>query len=225
MMKLNGDSVGEKICSVESCDRKVWSAKKSLCRPHFTRKKEYGDVMADKPINKHERHGKTKTPEYQSWRGMRERCLSPNYSKYSYYGGKGITFCNRWKVFTNFLEDMGKRPTKLHTLDRIDSNGNYCPENCRWATRMEQSHNSTVPKMININGENRCISEWTRIFKISRSTVKKRIRDGWPEDKWFVPPYSWNPDYDVDLSGCTKECKPKCRKHYKIVAGKLKNAP
>ena len=89
-------------------------------------------------------HGMGKTSEYKSWQGAKERCYKKNRSGYHQYGGRGITMCDRWlNSYENFYEDMGKKPTKQHSLDRIDLNGNYEPSNCRWATSLEQSNNKT----------------------------------------------------------------------------------
>lgn len=86
------------------------------------------------------RHGMIHTPAYNSWAGMKQRCLDPNYERYEEWGGRGIEVCERWMDFRNFFEDMGERP-KGTTLDRKDNDGNYEPGNCRWATLSEQRLN------------------------------------------------------------------------------------
>ena len=83
-----------------------------------------------------------RTKTYRCWADIKNRCLNPNVKGYEYYGGRGITVCERWKnSFEAFLEDMGEPPTSEHSIDRINNNGNYAPENCKWSTKYEQVHN------------------------------------------------------------------------------------
>lgn len=86
------------------------------------------------------KHGMTRTPTYKSWEMMVQRCTNPNFDGYPRYGGRGVTLCDEWKNFINFFEDMGIRPGGT-TLDRVDVNGNFCKENCKWSNQTEQLFN------------------------------------------------------------------------------------
>lgn len=107
--------------------------------------------------------GGSKHPVYNTWRAMRGRCNDPNNDSFKYYGGRGIKVCERWNIFENFLKDMGE-PPKKHQLDRIDSNGNYEPSNCRWANRLTNMRNTSINKIITVFGETNCVSFFTEKY-------------------------------------------------------------
>lgn len=117
-----------------------------------------------------------KIPEYGVWKTMKARCHNPNTEKFKEYGGRGIVVCDRWFSFENFLSDMGRRPSPKHSIERIDVNGNYAPENCRWATAAEQRRNRRDGlRLIEFNGETLCLSDWASRIGISFATLVERI--------------------------------------------------
>lgn len=118
-------------------------------------------------------------PLYSTWTSMKNRCSNPNHKDYHNYGGKGVGVCERWSRFKHFLDDMGPKPSPTHTLDRIDSDGDYEPANCRWASSHVQAQNTNRVKKIVIDGESRCFAEWCRHFGIDKGTAKSRLRLGW----------------------------------------------
>lgn len=125
--------------------------------------------------NKCQRHGMEGTPEYNTWLQMRYRCTNKNNSRYSQYGGRGITVCDRWMHdFSAFYQDMGPRP-KDHSIDRIDNNGDYSPENCRWADVETQMGNRQNTIRVNIDGEVKSLRAWVRKFNMSYGTVYARV--------------------------------------------------
>ncbi len=120
---------------------------------------------------KNKTHGMRHSSEYNSWSSLKSRCLIPSASGYPDYGGRGISVCERWvNSFENFFADMGKKPSTLHSIDRINANGNYEPSNCRWAVRKQQNQNTRRNVWIEWRGENKTISEWRDYLKLSASS-------------------------------------------------------
>lgn len=129
-------------------------------------------------------HGKSKTRIYKIWKGIRKRCLSKTEKAYVNYGGRGIKICSRWNSFENFLFDMGYPPSISHSVDRIDNDGHYCPENCRWVTDTEQANNKRTNKMLTIKGKRMTLAEASRTFpSLSYSTIRARLRAGWSDEQ------------------------------------------
>ncbi len=126
----------------------------------------------------YESHGLSGTPEHKIWKGITKRCYNPKCAQYDDYGGRGIGMCDRWQGpagFTNFLSDMGPRPSPKHSIDRIDNNKGYGPENCRWATRSEQARNKRNNRMFTINGKTQTISAWCEELNLKYHTVYGRF--------------------------------------------------
>lgn len=126
-------------------------------------------------------HGmaKLQTPTYTTWRSMRLRCALKSRRDYPDYGGRGITVCDRWQEFENFLADMGEKPSGSQ-LDRINNNGNYEPRNCRWVSPTENANNRRSSRFIELNGERLSLIQWARRTRIPRDTLAFRINSGWP---------------------------------------------
>ncbi len=134
-------------------------------------------------------HNRTSRLEYASWRSMRARCEKPSDVAYARYGGRGIRVCARWSTFALFYADMGPRPSSRHTLDRVDTNGDYEPGNCRWATRTEQADNKRNSHMVTAFGETKTMSRWAHQFGLSPGTLDSRItRLGWSAERAMTAP-------------------------------------
>lgn len=130
-------------------------------------------------------HGKDGdvSPEYRAWANMLNRCRSLTAQNSHRYGGRGITVCDRWLDFRNFLSDMGLRPSERHSLDRIDNNKGYSPDNCRWADLYTQANNTRRNVFLTFRGETLTISQWARRIGLHRKTLMYRVRAGWTVER------------------------------------------
>jgi len=139
-------------------------------------------------------HHLSKTSEYGIWIAMRDRCSNPKNKAYRLYGNKGIKVCERWlNSFENFIADMGERPTLNHSIDRFpDKNGNYEPNNCRWATQKQQTRNLNTNVIIDFKGEKRVLIEVCEELNISTAMVRHRIKKGWSVDFALFAPKNSN---------------------------------
>jgi hypothetical protein len=164
-----------------SCGGQSVSSTGDLNRGHS---KSCGCYRLDKVTT----HGFTNSPEYRVWRGMLQRCRNKNNNNYSLYGGRGIEVCPEWSDFSTFRRDIGKRPSPGHTLDRIDNNVGYSPENCRWATKVQQENNKRSNVLISCGGVEKTVAEWSRESGIGKNTIYARLRYGWTgEEAVSVP--------------------------------------
>lgn len=162
-------------------------------------KQSCGCLQSESCRDRFTKHGHSRTgdnkdlpsPEYYSFRTMKNRCLSPNNAKYEYYGGKGIKICDRWldekEGFQNFLKDMGPRPKGM-SLDRKETSGNYCPDNCKWSTRAEQARNTTQNRMIEFGGRKQCITDWAHEIGVHPVTLHLRLKKNWSIEKALSTP-------------------------------------
>lgn len=143
------------------------------------------------------KHGQHGTRPYHSWQGMKGRCNNPKNNKYKDYGARGIKVCDRWfDSFENFVSDMGPPPSDKHSVDRINTNGNYEPSNCRWATSKEQAANrrkGAYPSnrkglRVTCFGVTKSIKEWLNESPVGKTAIRARLELGWShEDAIFKP--------------------------------------
>jgi hypothetical protein len=132
-------------------------------------------------------HGESKTPLHNIWQGIKQRCLDQKSKNYLKYGARGIKICDRWKEnYKNFVADMGHPPTNKHSIERINNDGDYEPNNCRWATASEQSRNRRSNVKITFNNETKILIEWCEYLKLPYKTICSRIRTGWTPEKAFT---------------------------------------
>lgn len=133
-------------------------------------------------------HGMSNTRTFKSWDTMKQRCFNSNAPDFDRYGGRGIKVCERWRTsFSAFLEDMGERP-EGYTLDRIDNEGDYELDNCKWSTGSEQQQNTRVSIWLTIGGETRPLKEWAKVACVGISSLRRRYHAGWKHEDIVYQP-------------------------------------
>lgn len=158
-------------------------------------KQSCGCIQKELLVDRNIVHGYSKERLYKVWKGMRGRCNNPNHSSYSRYGGRGVTVCEEWNDYTTFRSwayANGFRddvPTKECTLDRIDVNKGYSPDNCRWVNELVQANNTRVNRMLTYKGTTKTMAEWARITGIDAGVISARIHSlGWDAEKALSTP-------------------------------------
>ena len=139
------------------------------------------DIRSDIASRINAKHGLSQSPEHQVWTAMIQRCENPKHISYRNYGAKGITVCDRWQDFSLFIQDMGMRPGPGMTIERRENSKGYFPGNVRWATRLEQAHNTSRNRRITYNGETLLLTEWAARLQTNPSNLSSRLELGWPE--------------------------------------------
>lgn len=138
-----------------------------------------GCAIREATANRSRTHGMTGTRTYRIWQAMHNRCRYPTSAMYHRYGGRGIKVCERWSSFEAFLADMGECPPGS-SIDRVDNDADYDPENCRWADRRSQARNTSRNRFISFNGERKCLKEWAESLSMDQASLAERI------EKWGV---------------------------------------
>ena len=172
------------------CGKEVYVTGKLLRRSDGT--KSCGCLKRDVSTQTGKRnlkHGQSNSKLYNVWSSMKKRCNEKNHKSYYRYGGRGITYCSEWEDFNNFMGWALKNGYKENlTLDRIDNDKGYYPENCRWATPKEQSRNRHTNKFLTYKGNTKTIAEWEEILGTKKGTIASRIRHGWSIEKAIETP-------------------------------------
>lgn len=169
----HGKSLYECVCA---CGNNITTAAVYL-RAGDT--KSCGCLAKENRVKSRKKHGlsRKKNTYYETWKAIKSRCYNKNNIHYKNYGGRGIVVCDRWlSDFNLFLSDMGEKPSKNHSIDRIDVNGGYSPENCRWATSHEQTRNKRSNRCFEFMGLSLILEDWSLIFKIHQSTLVEKLR-------------------------------------------------
>lgn len=137
-----------------------------------------GCLANDILLKRNTKHGKSYTSIYATWATMVDRCTKPGFKYYKDYGGRGISVCERWMNFEDFYADMGERPSSAYSLERIDNDGNYEPQNVKWATDMEQGANKRNNVFVWVKGERKHVAEAVRLTGIDANKLYREAKKG-----------------------------------------------
>lgn len=172
-------------CSCE-CGGEVVVVRNNLCSGHT---KSCGCLTEEVWLTARTSHNLSKTPEYRVWKGLRTRIHNSETPAYASYGGRGLTIDPRWdSSFELFLADMGCRPGPEYSIDRIDNNQGYWPDNCKWATKKEQANNRRTSRTIGYEGVSKTLAQWAETLGISYGALQARLDKGWSVEKAFETP-------------------------------------
>lgn len=172
------------VCRCD-CGKEIIVTENSLKRNNT---RSCGCYKLDRTSETHRKHGMCRSRTYNTWCAMKDRCYNANNEDFHHYGGRGITICERWNnSFEAFFEDMGEKPLRM-SIERINTNGNYEPGNCRWATQKEQTRNKRTNRLVTFRGETKTVSEWSEITGIDQRTLWDRLfNHKWPIEKAMNP--------------------------------------
>lgn len=135
------------------------------------------------------KHGKVGTREYKAWASMKHRIINPDEDHKRNYGDRGIDIDPRWvESFDAFCQDMGDAPSDKHTIERIDNNQGYWPNNCKWATQAEQNRNYRLNRQVTYNGKTQCVTDWAKELGIAKHLIYQRLNRGWDIQRALTSP-------------------------------------
>lgn len=157
---------------------------------------------------RHFKHGLTSSSEHAIWTAMIQRCTNPKNKDYHRYGGRGIDVCQLWRDFMAFYLDMGQRPSSLHSLERRDNNAGYSKDNCYWATKEQQSYNTSSNRWLTANGKTQTLTQWSKELGLSPASLRDRLENGWSMERALSTRRTTRREL-IELNGVTttiKEC-------------------
>ena len=170
------------------CGKEYQAIGQNLRNPNRPGVKSCGCRHGETILNVTGSHGMTKTRQYTVWINMRSRCRNPRDKDYPNYGGRGIEVCDKWyDSFDKFWEDMGGGYQSHLMIERVDNNGHYCKENCRWGTQNRQSNNKRDSHYINTPLGKMTVTQAARRYGFKDVTLFARIRNGWSEEELLLP--------------------------------------